>query len=279
MILYHNDNYQPATSPLFTSTNRSLRYGDGLFETIAVFQQKAPLLNLHINRLLKGMTALKMHRPTHFHPTFFQQIITQLLAKNGQLQNACIRLMVYRAGKGKYQPIQSNVGLLIECTPLPTSQFQLNPQGLTIGLFEEIPKSMHSLANFKTNNALIYILAAIYQQEQNWDDCLLVNTDGAIIEASSSNIFTVKNRVIYTPPLSNGCVAGVMRQYMIALIKELNMPIYEIKYSHQTLIDADEIWLTNAVKGIQWVKHYKMNTYGNSLASQIVEELNASLKG
>ncbi|MBI5916767.1 MAG: aminotransferase class IV family protein [Bacteroidetes bacterium] len=245
------------------ATNRAFRYGDGLFESIRVFEGKMPFFGRHWQRLSAGMQVLKMEIPPHFTAVFLQKEISKLTENRG---NWRIRLAVWRSGGGLYMPVSNLPEFLIETTPLPSHRFEWNEPGLSIGIYDEAqlstspnPSTLQSpnpstLQSFKTSNALPFVLAAIFRLEKKWDDCLLLNTAGRVACGNSSNVFLVKNGGIVTPPLTEGCVAGTMRSVVLDVANQLKINAVETTVSIDDLHDADEIFLTNAISGIRWVR-------------------------
>ena len=130
---------------------------------------------------------------------------------------------------------------------------------------------------FKNIHSQIYIQAAIYAQEKNIGDVLILNSDDKIIEATSSNIFLVSGGDLYTPKLSSGPVGGVMRAAIINLAIGLDIKVFECNLTPQELLKADEVFLTNAVQGIKWVSSYRTKRYFNKTANKLLDALNASI--
>ena len=130
---------------------------------------------------------------------------------------------------------------------------------------------------FKNIHSQIYIQAAIYAQEKNIGDVLILNSNDKIIEATSSNIFLVSRGDLYTPKLSSGPVGGVMRAAIINLAIGLDIKVFECNLTPQELLKADEVFLTNAVQGIKWVSSYRTKRYFNKTANKLLDALNASI--
>jgi len=277
MLLYYNGNYVSNTELVIPISNRSFRYGDGLFETIVFFNHQIPFLPQHLTRLKKGMKFLKIIIPYHWNIAFFTRIIEQLALQNGAIENARIRLMVYRKGTGAYQPITNEAGLLIEIYSIDNKYFILNKKGLSIGIFHDIPKPNTYLSTLKHNNCLASILASIYKTEQGLDDCLLLNEKGTIAEGISSNVFVIRNQSLLTPSLYEGGVSGIMRGVLLQIAKQLNVPYTETSINTYDLLTADEIWLTNAIKGIRWVEKFNKKIFTNQFAQYFMTQLNKNL--
>ena len=141
-------------------------------------------------------------------------------------------------------------------------------------VFHDIKKNKNKLANLKSGNALLYVLAGIYKKDIKMDECIIINEDSNICETISSNIFIVKNGALYTPALSEGCVDGVLRKQIISIAQQNRILCYEIPIVFNTMMNADEVFLTNAVRGVRWVEQYKTKTYTNKMALYFVDKLN-----
>lgn len=260
--------------PLLPFSNRAFRYGDSLFESIRLTNNKVMFLRDHINRLKLGMTVLRMNVPAEFNTENIYAQIIELLKHNVHARNARIRLTVFRNGEGYYTPETNDISYLIESVSLDGG-YTLNHKGLWVDLFADIRKPINKLSGIKTGNALLYTMAGLSKQSMKLDDCLLVNETGNICEAISSNLFVVKNGTLYTPPLTEGCVAGVMRKQVMQIAHQKKILTFESPISNYTLLNGDEVFLTNSVNGVRWVGQYKDKFYTNKLASFFIDCLNA----
>lgn len=200
-----------------------------------------------------------------------------MVVANGSVSDARIRLSIFRNDGGWYMPETNSVSYTIELTKLEEQNYQLNAKGLLIDVYTAFKKSTNALSSLKSANGLLYVLAGIHRKELKLDECLILNEQGQIIEAISSNLFAVKNGVLYTPPVSDGCINGVMRNKIIEIAQENRIAVYEIAVMQSVLLAADELFLTNAVHGIRWVVAYKQKRYFNSTAKKLVEKLNEQL--
>ncbi len=145
----------------------------------------------------------------------------------------------------------------------------MNESGLKLGLYEVGRKAIDGLANIKSNNYLLYAMGAIHARKYQHNDCIILNTSDRVCDSTIANVFYVKDGSIFTPPLSEGCIAGVMRNYLLSQLPSEGYNVAEKQTSVDDLLAADEIFLTNAVSGLRWVGEFKGKTYGNSLASKI----------
>ncbi|MDG1915596.1 MAG: aminotransferase class IV [Crocinitomix sp.] len=254
--------------------NRGHLYGDGLFETIRVLKGHPINLENHLNRLIEGMKALKLNYPVEFNVPFFEREILTLLTKNEIVESARIRLSIDRKAGGNYLPTSNHIDYLIEVEPLLENHFVLNAEGLSVGLYKQMKKQVNILSPYKTKNCLIYIMGKLKAKEKGLDDLLILNDKLGIIESTSSNLFIVSNGVLYTPGIDLGCLGGTMRMQIINLAIKHNIKVYECNISPQNLLAADELFLTNAIKGIVWVKSFRTKEYGNTISEKLVEYLN-----
>ena len=273
-----NGNLLPSGEVGITPENRAFRYGDALFETIRMCYGKVQLLDGHMERLLTGMKMLEMDIPSDFTSKKFRTEIEELCKMNTVAGDARIRLTVFRDMGGYYAPQSNHVSYLIEARPIEHEGYVLNPKGHTVDVFPNIKKPLNNLSGLKTANALLYVMGGVFKNKHNLDDCVIINEKGNICEAISSNLFVVKNGALYTPALEEGCVPGVMRQQVLKLARESRVAVYEISLLMNVLLNADELFLTNAINGIVWVGAYKGKRYFNNTAKQFSDKINAAAR-
>ena len=273
-FINHNGDFVLADAPVVTANNRSFRYGDALFETIRIANYNAHFLKEHLDRLFKGMKVLKMEMNPLFNETYIEHAILELAQKNNVASDGRARLTVYRNEGGLYAPSDNSVSFVIEVSPIEENGFVLNTKGFTVDLYTEFKKTQNALSSIKSANSAIYVMAGIHKIEQQLDECLLLNDKHHIIEAISSNIFAVKNGVLYTPPVGDGCVDGVMRKKIIEIAQANKIAVYEISIMQNVLLGADEFFLTNTISGIRWVVAYKQKRYFNDTSKKLVDKLN-----
>jgi len=262
-----NNRFYPEEEAIF-GLNRAMKYGDGLFESIRIIDGRPKYLDFHFQRLQKGLSALKID----FSQAKWNEIqtcLTQLVIRNEINRGGSLRLTVYRGGEGKYTPSENGLEYCIEARSLEVNQYQLNAKGLTIEISDfPLPKSRFS--NFKTLNSLHYVMASIEREEKRVDELVLLSAAQKVIETTSSNLFLVIGNKVITPPLSEGCLGGVMRRVVISKLSSMEYTIVEGSISLSELEQADEVFLTNASKGIQWVGSYRNKRYFNKVAKQLL---------
>lgn len=270
----HNGALVSADEPVLTSNNRSFRYGDALFETIRITNNVPQFLKEHLQRLLTGMNVFKMEPVSFLNETFLENAILELVQKNNIGSDGRVRLSVYRNDGGFYAPGNNNVSYILEVSSMEEKNYVLNTKGYTVDLYTDLKKSPNVLASIKSANSAIYVMAGIYKNQHQLDECLLLNDKNHIIEAISSNLFAVKNGVLYTPPVADGCVEGVMRKKIIQIAQANRIAVYEISFMQNVLLGADELFLTNSIHGIRWIVAYKQKRYFNNTSKKLIDKLN-----
>jgi branched-subunit amino acid aminotransferase/4-amino-4-deoxychorismate lyase len=259
--------------PTVSFSNRAFRYGDALFETIRLCNNRLMFLRDHILRLRLGMTVLRMNVPAEFNYENIQELIIQLLKHNTHAPNARVRLTIFRNEGGHYIPETNDISFLIESDEIE-GPYQLNQKGLWLDVYGDIKKPINKLSNIKSANALLYVMAGLAKQSMKLDDCFILNEHGNICESISANIFIVKNGTLYTAPLTEGCVAGIMRKQIMGLATQHKILTFESPITINTLMNGDEVFLSSSIKGIQWVGQFKQKFYTNKMAQFFCDKLN-----
>jgi branched-subunit amino acid aminotransferase/4-amino-4-deoxychorismate lyase len=225
------------------------------------------LKDYHFERLFLGLEVLKFNTPALFTKQKIEKEIRELSKKNECERSARIRLSVSRGNGGLYE-CDNKFSYLIECWPL--EQKALNENGLVIDIFPDARKSIDVFSNLKSANYLPYVMAAIWAKENKLNDALILNQHDRICDSTIANIFWVKDNNIFTPPLNEGCVAGVMRKKILELGSgNSDYLVQESVLTQEILLQADEVFLTNAIAGIRWVKECRNKVYKNTMSGKI----------
>jgi branched-chain amino acid aminotransferase len=263
-FIYLNNELVPTTHPIFAATHRAWRYGDSLFESMRMVNGVLKFAELHVDRV-EGFTQVDA--------AFLQDKVQDLARRNKLGPNVRARLTAYRDGQGLYAPETNQMGWVLEVANSDKPNYELNAKGLLVEVFSEVTKPTGVLSAIKSGNALVYVLAGIYKSQHRLDEVFILNQAGFLCEANSSNVFVVYDKKIYTPSLQEGCIAGVMRQVVIGLAKKHGFELVEAQLNPAILAQADEVFLTNASKGIQWVLGYDNKRYFNNVSKFLSEEL------
>jgi len=262
----------------FNLKNRAFRYGDGFFETMHYANGEVQLFSLHQKRMKRTMDLLKLESNILLNPLLIHKEIIHLINANHYFKGARIRITIYRDGYGLYTPETNQTNYLIETWALDQANYPINKQGLTINVYSEIKKASNNNTFYKSLDSRVSVLASLNKKEHNLDENLICNTENEIIESISSNVFFVKNNSIYTSSQISGCVNGIMREKLIEIIPHLGFELIEdahIKIEH--ISQFDEIFLSNAIQGIQWVGAYNTKRFDNKTAKLIHKKLITSI--
>jgi len=257
---------------VLSSDDHSYRYGDGLFETMKIVKGNTLLEDYHFKRLFSGLQTLKFKIPAFFTKQKITEQVKEICKKNECEELAKVRLSVSRGSGGLYD-CDDKVFYLIESSPLKQNHHIFKENGLIIDIFPDARKSIDKFSNLKSANYLPYVMAAIWAKENKLNDALILNQHERICDATIANIFWVKDARIFTPSLSEGCVAGVMRKKILELqIRNSDFLVQESLLSEDSLLLADEVFLTNAITGIRWVKECRGKIYTNTISNKIFTE-------
>lgn len=262
-------------TPLFTLANRSFCYGDGFFESIRITGAEMPFIKNHFERIKETANILEINLDSSITVEWLQESVKELAIKNGVEQEGKARINFYRNEGGLYAPETNSSSVIIDVMPYQAkSGYELNNKGIKVDLYQKIKKPCNALSSIKSCNSLLYVLAGKYKTDNELEECVILNDRQNVCEFTSSNLFIVINGVLYTPAITEGCIQGVMRKVILDLAAKARIYVYETELKPNDLIRADEIFLTNAVQGIQWVGAYKAKRYFNKVSKTLIDALN-----
>lgn len=265
---------QEAVGSLFS---RAFRYGDGVFESMLFHNGQLHFWEDHYFRLMAGMRILRMSIPLRFTPEFLEEEVLRTIEAAALIDEPVrVRLQVNRAGGGWYLPDSSDVDFFIQADKLEGTVYAPD-NGLTVDIFKDHLKPIQLLSSIKSCNAALYITAAIWAQENELDDALLLNEKKQVIESVKSNLMVVdqEGKQLLTPSEHSGCLKGVMRKQVIRRAKSIGLQVVEKEISPFDLLKVREVWLTNSIRGVQWVQSYRNQQYHNDFALKMNESLRA----
>lgn len=257
--------------------NRGYQYGDAIFETIRVINGKIMFWEDHYFRMMASMRIMRMEIPMNFSPEFLEEEILTLIEANDLLNKpAKVKINVHRINGGLYKPKNREVGYLIQVFEHDAPFYNLKEEDYEVELFKDHYVNSGLLSTIKTNNKAINILGSIYAEENDFQNCLLLNEKKSVIEALNGNVFLVKGNTIKTPPLSEGCLNGIIRKQLLSILKKT--PEYSLKeeaISPFELQKADELFVTNVMVGIQPISKYRKKQFERKTATKLLAKLNA----
>lgn len=228
---------------------RAYMYGDGIFESIRMFNNAVPLWSYHYTRLAQSLSKLSINLPEGFGADELLSEIHKTASGNSR-----IRLMVWRNTGGLYLPDRADSLFLISSTPSPDNSFPIHESGLSAGLCEKIQVPVDYYSGIKSLSAQRYVNAAIEARDRGLDDVILLNSLGSVCESSNSSIFWTEKHQYFTIPDGCGQVHGVFQHFLRDTMHKSGISVTEKPCTFAGLLQADEILLTNAVAGIRWVR-------------------------
>ena len=264
--MFFNYNGKLVKSVQIDIDNRSFLYGDGLFERLRLFNGQVFNRTNHLKRLIFSLEKLSLTLPISVDHLFDK--VEQLAQTNYLSASSGARITIFRNAGGLYTPQTTMATYIIESFRDDDTCFVLD-EGIRLGIYDRHLKPKSTLSNIKSSSANFYVLASLEKKENMLDEVLLLNDEKRPIEGSNSNIFIVNNNKVFTPPLSDGPLAGCMRSLLLKQF-DITEKTIEIKDIH----DADEIFFSNC-NGIRWVSVFGSKTnYQNEVSTQVVEFLN-----
>ena len=235
---------------------RALYYGDAIFESIRIFDGRVPMWNLHWERLKEGMFRMGMVAPPEWSESFFREEIKKM-----NLLNHRLRLMVWRSAGGLYLPLNHTASFMMTAQQLEAARFEWTPNGVVLGVCDGVRLPVDRFSNIKSLNTARYVQAALEAQQKGWDEAVILNAYDRVCETGSSNVFWIRQGRVYTPPASEGCVTGTLRKLLLhANVKGLDSFEEEICVVG-TLLEADEVFITNAIRGIRPVRELSQKRF------------------
>ncbi|SNR64744.1 aminotransferase class IV [Flavobacterium sp. ov086] len=269
-IVEQNDN--------ILTQNRAFLYGDGVFETLKIVNNKILFLEDHYFRLMASMRVVRMEIPMNFTMEFLEEQVLSLVQQNEISASARARITVFRNDGGLYLPKTNEVSYLIHATTLENVVYALNTAEYEVDLYKDFYVTKQLLSSIKTTNKLINVTGSIFAHENGLANCLLINDTKNVVEALQGNLFMVVGKKLITPPISEGCLNGVMRKQILALAKKVEgIEVQEEIISPFDLQKADELFLTNVIMGIQPITKYRKKEFTSNLAHLLLQKLNESI--
>ncbi len=266
-----NFNGELLTDFSLSNDNRAFKYGDGIFETIKVQNKKIVFFEDHYFRLMASMRMLRMKIPMAFTLEFLQSEILKTVESQENSLVYRVRLSVFRKDGGLYKPNTNEVDYLIEAKPITIN---VKPT-YKIDLYKDFYVYSGLLATIKTNNRMLNTLASIFADENDLDNSIILNERKGVAELTNANIFLIKGNVVVTPSLEEGCVKGVIRKKIIEqLEKSEHYEIEERVISPFEIQKADEVFITNAIIGIQPVTQFRKKKFDTKITEKFMKILN-----
>jgi len=276
MLHFNGELVSDTSIPL--AGNRGFLFGDGVFETIRVNDGKPLFLEDHYFRLMAAMRICRMEIPMTFTMEFFSSAIAELVTALGYQAAARTRITVFRNSGGYYRPTDNTVSWMMEATPIQPV-YSWEEGSYEVELYKDylIPRQL--LSSIKSTNRMLNVTAAVFADENGYANCLLLNDARNVAEAVQGNIFMLTGNRLVTPPVSEGCLNGVMRQQVLALARKMDgVEVVEESISPFDLQKADELFITNVIMGIRPVTQYRKKAFTDGFSKRLLVQLNAHVR-
>jgi branched-chain amino acid aminotransferase group I len=259
-IIFLNGKFIPPEEAKLPILIPGFLYGWGLFETMRSYRNKIVYFDKHLKRIKSSSKLVGLRIPYSLQK--LKKIIRETVSKSG-FKDAYVRLTLSKSKKG------TDLSVVVKkYTPYPGQKYR---QGIrvTISSFRQDEGSF--LARLKSANRLLYELSYLEAKKKGFDGSIILNSRGYISEGSRSNIFFVKDNVLFTPCLSCGCLEGITRRVIFDLARKYKIRIYEGRFTLQDLYQADEVFFTNSLAGIMPVKSIDTKLIGKGKCAKLTK--------
>lgn len=259
--------------------NRAFLYGDSIFETLRVLDGKVLFLEDHYFRLMASLRIVRMEIPMNFTMEYMEEQVLLLTNTLDAAPAHRARISVFRKSGGFYLPTNNEVEFIITASLLEEPLYSFTEGTYEVDLFKDFYVTKQLLSTLKSTNKMVQITGSVFAHENGLENCLLINDEKNVIEALQGNLFMLTGNKLVTPPIADGCLNGIMRKQILELAKKIEgLEVEEASISPFDLQKADELFITNVIKGIQPITKYRKKEFVNKLASDLVKRLNAKIR-
>ncbi|WP_394758039.1 aminotransferase class IV [Flavobacterium sp.] len=260
-------------------SNRAFLYGDAVFETVKILDNKVLFLEDHYFRLMSSMRILRMEIPMNFTMEFFENEIVAVTKSMNLENSARARITIYRKGGGFYLPQDNTIDYFISVSKIDKPIYEIEKLDYEVDIYKDFYISKQLISTLKTTNRLTNITGSIYAKENDLNNCILLNEEKNVVEVLNGNIFMLKDGILSTPPISDGCLNGIMRKQILTIAKTVeNIEVMEESISPFDLQKADELFITNVIIGIQPITKYRKKEFQSDVANQLLSKLNVKIR-
>lgn len=268
-----------AESNISIHENRGFLYGDAIFETLRILDGKILFLEDHYFRLMASMRIVRMEIPMNFTMEYMEEQVLLLIDAMPVSQAFRARLSFFRKPGGFYLPTDNNVEFIITAAPLAEPLYSVYNDLYEVDLFRDFYVMKQLLSSLKSTNKMVHITGSIFAEENGLDNCLLLNDEKNVVEALQGNLFMLMGNKLITPPVTDGCLNGVLRKQVLAIAGKIEgLEVEEASISPFDLQKADELFITNVIMGVRPVTRYRKKEYVSVMSSEIVKRLNAQIR-
>ncbi|GAA3529559.1 aminodeoxychorismate lyase [Zobellella aerophila] len=225
---------------------RGWQLGDGHFTTIHAQAGRLRLWSYHQARLAEACTRLQMAAPDWVR---LHDMALELIAGGGE---QAVRISLLRGPGARGYGIAGcgDTTAVFNCSPFPAHYHDWRQTGIGLGVCRGRLGSSPLLAGLKTINRLEQVLLKAELEQAGLDEGLVLNEVDELVEAVTANLFWRRGGLVFTPDLSRSGVTGTVRRWVIDTLAERGQRVQPIRAGLSALLQADEIWLTNALMGV-----------------------------
>jgi len=273
MINYNGEILSSDTT--LSITNRGFLYGDGVFESLKIVKNKILFFEDHYFRLMASMRIVRMKIPNNFTLEYLEEQVLNLAKANNCENSARVRLTVFRNDGGFYLPHTRTISFLIQVSSLNKTQYSFSDAIYEVDLYKDFYITKQLLSTIKTTNKMINITGSIFADENDLQNCLLLNNEKNVVEALNGNLFMLIGNKLITPSIEDGCMNGIMRKQVLQVARNIeDIEVLEQSISPFDLQKAEELFITNVIIGIQPITKYRKKEYKSNLSKTLVEKIN-----
>jgi branched-chain amino acid aminotransferase len=274
MINYNGEILASDTN--LSNDNRAFLYGDGIFETLKIVNNKILFFEDHYFRLMASMRIVRMQIPNNFTLEYIEEQILNTAKANNCSNSARIRFTVFRNEGGFYLPQTRTISFVIQSSPINEVKYLFSNASYEVDLYKDFFISKQLLSTLKTTNKMINITGSIFADENDLQNCILMNNDKNVVESLNGNLFLLLGNKLITPSIDQGCLNGIMRKQILQIAKKIEtIEVFEEIISPFDLQKADELFITNVIVGIQPITKYRKKEYKTELSNELVTHMNA----
>ncbi|WP_298115508.1 aminotransferase class IV [Flavobacterium sp.] len=274
-MINYNGEIQSSDTTL-SNSNRGFLYGDGVFETLKIVNNRILFIEDHYFRLMASMRIVRMQIPGNFTLEYLEEQVLNLAKANNCENSARVRFTVFRNDGGFYLPQTRTVSFLIQVSPLKETHYSFSDAMYEVDLYKDFYITKQLLSTIKTTNKMINITGSIFTDENDLQNCLLLNNEKNVVEALNGNLFMLIGNQLITPSIEDGCLNGIMRKQVLQVARKIeNLEVLEQPISPFDLQKADELFITNVITGIQPITKYRKKEYNSDLSRTVLEKINA----
>ncbi|MDC0477877.1 aminotransferase class IV [Flavobacteriaceae bacterium] len=274
-----NGEIYPNDDAFISIFNTSLISGDLIFENLIVSSNKVLFYEEHYFNLLSSMRILKIKIPMSFTPEFLEEQLLSLYIKSGFVnEKILMRILICNNVATNINPTSVNYYIY----DAHKIDYSINNfEKYTLDVFKDYFKNTGLLSNLTTNNQLIQRIGLRYCEENDFNDCVILNNSKIISETLNGNIFMIMNDKVLTPSLKDGSNNNVIRSKIIELVNN-DIEGYEIIEQPLSVFDiqkSDELFISNINFGIQAVRKFRKKVFTDKITSLIKNKLTLLVMG